>query len=396
MKIRIYRGENQIGGNIIEIATESTKILLDIGLDLDDDKNRELPAIEGLFDRKGYDAVFISHYHGDHMGLAYNIIQEIPIYMGEASYKIIKASDEYKAVKTFMPYGFLKNVKLIIVGDIKITPFLCDHSAFDSYMLFIAADGENILYTGDFRSNGRKSFDRFLKELPVNIDTLICEGTTLSRDGYVSEAESELETKTVEIIKSTDAPVFVLQSSMNIDRIVTMYRAAKRCKRIFLQDLYMAEITKSIGGSIPNPIGFSDVKTFITRPYNKEHFRYRLFDKYGSKKISKQQITKSKFVMCIRTSMLQYLKSLSEKMSFENGVLIYSFWSGYKEQPEMRNFIKECEQLGLKVTTLHTSGHADEGTILKLIDKVKPKTIMPIHTENAEWFEKREKNKYKE
>lgn len=380
MKIRIHRGENQIGGNIIEIATESTKILLDIGLELNDDKNRELPAIEGLFYKKGCYAVFISHYHGDHMGLAYKIFHEIHIYMGEASYKIIKASDEYKAVKTFMPYGFLNNGKPIIVGDIKITPFLCDHSAFDSYMLFVEADGENILYTSDFRSNGRKSFDRFLKELPVNIDTLICEGTTLSRDGYVSETESELEAKAVGIIKSINAPVFVLQSSMNIDRIVTMYRAARRCKRIFLQDLYMAEITNSVCGSIPNPIGFNDYK---------EHFRYRLFDKYGSKKISKQQITESNFVMCIRTSMLQYLKSLSEKTSFENGVLIYSFWSGYKEQPEMRSFIKECEQFGLKVTTLHASGHADEETILKLIDKVKPKTIMPIHTENAEWFEQR-------
>ena len=27
----------------------------------------------GLFDSKGYDAVFISHYHGDHMGLAYDV-----------------------------------------------------------------------------------------------------------------------------------------------------------------------------------------------------------------------------------------------------------------------------------------------------------------------------------
>lgn len=389
MKIKIHRGENQIGGNIVEIVAENTKILLDIGLELDDDKNTDLPAIEGLFDSKGYDAVFISHYHGDHMGLAYNIFKEIPIYMGEASYKIIKASDEYKAVKTFLPTAFLKSGKPIIVGDMKITPFLCDHSAFDSYMFFVEADGENLLYTGDFRSNGRKSFERFLQELPVNVDTLICEGTTLSRDGYVSETESELETKAVEIIKNRDGPVFVLQSSMNIDRIVTMYRAAKRCKRLFLQDLYMAEITNSIGGSIPNPIGFHDVKTFITRPYTKEHFRYRLFDKYVLKKIGKQQIARSKFVMCIRTSMLPYIQSLSSIMSFENGILLYSFWSGYKEQHEMKSFINECEKLGLKTITLHTSGHADEATILNLIDKVKPKKIMPIHTENAEWFDKR-------
>ena len=30
MKIHIHRGQNQIGGNIIEIATDTTKILLDV------------------------------------------------------------------------------------------------------------------------------------------------------------------------------------------------------------------------------------------------------------------------------------------------------------------------------------------------------------------------------
>lgn len=69
MKTIIHRGQNQIGGNIIEISTNTTKILLDVGLELDDDSNQTLPDISGLFDYAGYDAIFISHYHGDHIGL---------------------------------------------------------------------------------------------------------------------------------------------------------------------------------------------------------------------------------------------------------------------------------------------------------------------------------------
>src|SRR5665811_1946371 len=95
-----------------------------------------------------------------------------------------------------------------------------------------------------------------------------------------------------------------IRDSMNIDRIVTMYRAAKQTGRLFLQDLYMAEITTAIGGNIPNPISFTDVKTFVTRGYKPEHFRYKLFQKYGPKRISKAQIIKTKFVMCVRPSML--------------------------------------------------------------------------------------------
>ncbi len=386
MDIKIHRGENQIGGNIIEIFTETTRILFDIGLELDDSKNVELPEIEGLFERKGFDAVFISHYHSDHMGLAYKMNSDIPIYMGENSFNIVKASDGYKNNRTIELGGILKNKISLQVKDMTITPYLCDHSAFDSYMLLVECGGEKVLYTGDFRSNGRKSFDRLLEALPENIDVLICEGTTLSRGDYKVLTEKDLEEQAVELFSNTSGPIFVLQSSMNIDRIVTMYRSAKRCGRIFLQDLYMSEITSSIMDSIPNPISFADVKSFITRPYNSGHFRYRLFNKYGKNKIGKVKIVQSNFVMCVRSSMLNYLKSLKHKMSFENGLLIYSFWSGYKANPEMKMFLDECVEMGLNVVTLHTSGHADQATILKLIDKIKPKQIIPIHTENAKWF----------
>ena len=45
MNTIIHRGQNQIGGNIIEIATDTTRILLDVGLELDDEE-QQLPNIE--------------------------------------------------------------------------------------------------------------------------------------------------------------------------------------------------------------------------------------------------------------------------------------------------------------------------------------------------------------
>lgn len=379
MKIHIHRGQNQIGGNIIEIATNTTKILLDAGLELNDNDKQSLPPIQGLFDYASYDAIFISHYHGDHVGLAYHTHKDIPVYIGEASYKIIQASDHYKKVSTITPKDFLHHNQTITVGDISVTPYLCDHSAFDSYMLFCEANDETILYTGDFRSNGRKSFNALLNVLPKNVDKLLCEGTTLSRDNYVAVSEKELEKQAIDLFCKTSGPIFVLQSSMNIDRIVTMYRAAKRSKRIFLEEVYMADIATAAGKNIPNP-NFNDVYAFITSPT-----KYSMLSKHKNK-VGKSFISKQPFVMCVRNSMLHYLKSLSDKMSFEDGILIYSFWNGYRETEDMKLFLSECEKLGLKIFTLHTSGHADETTLKRLIEKVQPKILIPIHTENAEKF----------
>ena len=78
MNVIIHRGQNQIGGNIIEITAENTRILLDVGLELDQEEGT-LPEIDGLFDHPSFDAVFISHYHGDHLGLAYYIDNRICI-----------------------------------------------------------------------------------------------------------------------------------------------------------------------------------------------------------------------------------------------------------------------------------------------------------------------------
>ena len=49
MKIHIHRGQNQIGGSIIEINTDSTRIFLDVGMELDEDEQIDIPKIEGLF-----------------------------------------------------------------------------------------------------------------------------------------------------------------------------------------------------------------------------------------------------------------------------------------------------------------------------------------------------------
>ena len=48
MEINIIRGQNQIGASIIEVSSKNTKIILDVGSNLED-KEIVVPEIEGLF-----------------------------------------------------------------------------------------------------------------------------------------------------------------------------------------------------------------------------------------------------------------------------------------------------------------------------------------------------------
>lgn len=386
MEINIIRGQNQIGGSIIEISSKSTKIILDIGSNLED-KEIVVPEIDGLFKGEAkYDGVLISHYHSDHVGLATKILSSIPIYMGEKSYQIHKVSNEYIGKEYLKEPKTFKAEEDFFIGDIKITPYLCDHSAFDAYMFLLDCEGKKILYTGDFRSNGRKSFEPLLRKLP-KVDVLITEGTNLSNNkiGKIKLTEKELEKEGIELLEGNDRPVFVLMAATNIDRIVTFYKIANTTKRLFLLDTYAGQITDTIGGNIPNPRTFSNVRMFLTNQN-----KYKILENYQKNKIGKNEIAKSNFMMCIRSSMKQYLEKYPEEFSFEGCTLFYSMWEGYKKEKNTKEFLEFMEEKGVKIISLHTSGRADEKDFDKLIKKVEPKIIIPVHTENSEWFKRYE------
>ncbi len=384
MKINVLRGQNQIGGSIIEISSESTRLIFDIGHELDTDC-QVLPNIEGLFlGNASYDGVFISHYHADHMGFLSEVLPNINVYMGEGCYKVHQFQNEWSnKPKMPKPY-FLKDSVTIEIRDLKVTPYLCDHSAFDAYMFLIEQGAKKILYTGDFRSNGRKSFSSLLKKLP-QVDVLIIEGTLLTQNDSKNLFEHDLEKQIFEDMENKH-PVFFLQSSTNIDRIVTNYKASKKHRKLFLQDLYMAGITSAIGDNIPNPRTFNDVKVFIT---SNSTDKYHLLESYGNKKIGRRAIAKENFAMCIRSSMIRDLEELSKLVSFENGILFYSMWEGYKDKDEkMKDLLEFMKSKDVEIVDAHTSGHADKKTIEELITQVNPKTIIPVHTKKPSWFER--------
>ena len=146
------------------------------------------------------------------------------------------------------------------LGPFQITPFLNDHSAFDAYSLLIEADNQRIFYTGDFRAHGRKArlFDELLADPPANVDVLIMEGTHVRAGGAYDEAtfetESDLEDRFVTLCQATSGAVVTFGSMQNLDRLVTVYRAAKRSGRELIVDLYGATVAAATRPSIPQRI----------------------------------------------------------------------------------------------------------------------------------------------
>ena len=375
LQINILRGKNKVGENLIEITDGKTKILLECGVALEPThKSKEIEEkVLGI----EYDAIIITHCHADHSALLKNPLRAKTIYLGQATFQILNYCNAILE-ENKCKIKFIESEKSFFVGDIECKPYLCDHSAFDSYMVEIKKDGENVLYTGDFRSNGRKNFDVLISKLPEKVNVLIVEGTNLVDE---NQTEKTLEKQAAELFAKHDK-VFVLQSALNVDRTVSFYRASKKTKKPFIMGQSLANICAGLK-NIPNPLTFGDCFTYFNKSFDGEQYE-KSKSVYKSKLLGRSQIAKlKKFTMQIDSGMIKYLKKLNQISGLQDCVLVYSMWQGYK--PKMQEFLKEIKEMGIKTVDLHVSGHADCKAIKKLIEKVNPDKIEFVHTEKDCW-----------
>lgn len=406
MKLTIHRGTNQIGGCITEIESGGYKIFIDFGEQLPGTVIKELHPIVGLTcGDSSKSALFITHYHGDHIGKICDTPVDLPINVGKTALEIFnclenrlsyipnpntsekhkRIVERIKSIKTF------EQLKKVSVGPITITPLVVDHSAFDAYMFIIEADNIRILHTGDFRGHGfrSKGLIPMLKKYATNIDYLISEGSNIQRPNATIQTEQELQ-KEFEKQFGKNKYNFVLVSSTNIDRIVGLYHASKKAKRCFICDSYQANILKIVAQNHKKytqfyNLNFNQTTSPAARFFNLKRNGKNPFSFEGK---LKSYVEKYGFCMLIRSNE-SFSPLISEYTQSNNSKIYYSMWDGYLDSSKtafneaLYNFLKPYN-----LEYMHTSGHADLETLKAVYETVKPKSgVIPMHTEAPEKFQ---------
>lgn len=399
MKICIHRGTREIGGTCIEIEAQGKHIVLDIGMPLDapdDEQSLEglLPRVSGFKEQDdSLLGVLISHMHMDHYGLGHKIRQDIPVWIGRSAHNMMKAAIPFiRNGFAFENPNFLENDQQVKIGPFSITPYLVDHSAFDAYALLIEADGKRVFYSGDFRGHGRKSnlFDKLLTKPPGNIDVLLMEGTTIGRVGTMEgfKTETDLENDFSRAFRETDGLHLVWTSSQNIDRLVTIYKAAKKAKRLFIIDLYTAEILKATGRDTIPQSGWSDVRLYITHRQKKQIMDKELYStlkQHKSNRIYHEHLPKlaKHSVMLFRPG---FMGDKGLENSLDGTALSYSMWDGYLEKDSSRKVLEWLGKNQIPLKEIHTSGHASVSNLIRFAKAINPQRLVPIHTFEPEKY----------
>lgn len=394
MKIKIHRGANQIGGCITEIeSSKGDKILIDFGHNLPEGDEKAYDKYDNNSDAlrevlQGVSDVYYTHFHGDHIAFEYEIYKAgVTQHIGDLSLTMMKTKKNHmlpadslreqatKSLEALEHFKIYKPAKTETVGNISITPYFVSHSIADAYMFLIECDGVTILHTGDFREHGYMGggLQKNLKVniVPKNVDVLITEGTMLARGGETVPTEWDLQKEATEIFGKYKNS-FVLCSSTDADRIVTMYQATRRQKRNrwFVTDTYQRDQIKNIKHSLDGIYSAIKCRDIV-----------RFHDDVLP------DMLKDGFTMLVRNT-ATFKKLIAEivpQIDLQQTVFVYSQFDGYidkKHSAFMQSTYDFVHLYNWDIRHLHTSGHASQQTLAAVCNLVNPSlAIIPIHRE---------------
>ena len=391
MRACIHRGSRQIGGSCVEVESGGMRLLVDLGLPLDAERcdRSLLPDVSGL---DGSDpsllGILVSHPHLDHFGLLAYADPQIPVGMGAAARRILKAAAPFlPGIQPLESSGWsFRSEAPFGVGPFRITPYLVDHSAYDAYGFLIEADGRKLFYSGDFRGHGRKGklLDRFITGFRGGVDALLVEGTSIGRAEAALryETERELEVQFASAFADAECMVLVHAAAQNLDRLVTIFRACRRAGRILVIDLYTAAILEASGNPRLPQSDWPDVALYIPQRQRIQIKRNGWFDllkRHSARRIFIEDLCASerRFVLLFRPL---HCSDLENAVCLEKSLYIHSMWEGYREQESYVPLREWLSRNAVPQRCIHTSGHADIDALKDFVTAVAPAAVVPIHS----------------
>jgi len=284
------------------------------------------------------------------------------------------------------------------IGGLPLRYFPVDHSIFGAAAFAVETSEGWVCYTGDLRLHGARGHltQRFIEEMRrLQPLALICEGTHV--DSIKRVAEEEVFTNALKEVREAKGLVVADFGPRNVERLITFYRIAQETGRklvILGKDAYLLEAMRLVSDDVPDIGSLSDILIYRDPKAKLAFWEERLRKKHSSRTVSGADLraNQGEFILCFSFWDIKHLIDIEP----EGGLYIYSSSEAYTEEQvidlkRLRNWLRHFEmhfvgdpEGGQK--GLHASGHASGPDLLKLIRGIRPKILIPIHTENPEYF----------
>jgi ribonuclease J len=406
VKVKVYGGLDEIGGNCVIVEDGDKKIVFDNGIrfsvlrkfyggriePLGLSELRAIGVLPPLGALQEASAIYISHLHLDHAGLLSSIPPDVSVKVPSARVLESTLASWYKRSGSWLAYvppdytAKVEELEPKREDENGVTAIPVSHSCFPAHSFLYRGSDATVFYSGDFRleplANVRGRLDEGLRGLGIDgVDVALLEGTNFSVEHalmtasmfreYVSLLFKEYGLVSISIDPlDLEALTAILDLSLLMDRSLVvgserLLWALDEVGRLRPEALDKACISEELEVPAPLPLGGVSLADEVLK------------DPEG-------------YVLLIEpVGLLQVLRKLKvwgEAPSLAGSAVVLM-------DPEPRESVKEVEEgalrawlrsFGAQAFRLRLSGHYLPHQFRYIVEALRPKDLIPLHTEEAE------------
>ncbi len=390
VRVSFHGGVGVIGSSKILLEQSGWRVLLDIGQDFHPGQGlfrgpvryampRELahrlrvgeaPRIPHLFatpwlretglpgGSDGRTAVFVSHCHLDHIGLAGFLDESVPIFASPGTVRVAGALAEAgEGIRGVEPHitAMEEGVPLEF-GPFRVTRLDIDHDVVGASGYRVETADGALAFTGDFRFHGRhpeRSF-RFAERVK-GVRALVTEGTTLGFAPTMRvRTEEDVDRDFERYVAETPGLVLVTLYPRNLERVESFLRIANAKGRTVV---------------------WPDATARFLTAYGLSEETVRSFGTVGEKAIREHP---EAFVLQVEIARFPDLFDLRVPIGsvflHANGEPLGPY------DPDWELLQDWLKALAVPFVSIGTGGHAAPDALQEMVDRVSPDLLFPLHT----------------
>ncbi|MFA5953565.1 MAG: beta-CASP ribonuclease aCPSF1 [Candidatus Pacearchaeota archaeon] len=413
VRLTFLGGARQVGRSCMLLQTQTSKILMDCGIDVASSGKDRFPVFNiPEFNINELDAVIISHAHLDHVGLLpylYKMGYTGPVYMTtptrdiaallaldfigvaykQAEAPIFGSSDIKEMVKNSVCLNY--NEVTDITPDVRITFYNSGHCLGSALVHLNIGNGlHNLLYTGDYKYGKSRLLDPAVTTYP-RIESVITESTYGAKGDVLPPREKSEEDFLDAVKKAIDRGGKVLIPELGLGRAqetMLVLEDAIRTGKLSKIPIYIDGMIWDINAIHTAYPDFLSNKVRAQIFQDQNPFTSDIFSRVGSPAERKAVVEGGPCVVLATSGMLvggASVEYLREFASNPNNAIVFVCYQGVgslgrlvqegtKETRMIVDGREETVKINLEVTTVTGfTAHAGRNEILSFFNNLKPK-----------------------
>ena len=325
-------------------------------------------------------------------------------YAGRKYYLTDSASAEFRAFWDETPDSReLEALNCEAVCDcagFKVRNFPVDHSVYGATAWAVETSAGWVVYSGDVRTHGAYGdyTRRFAEEVAkLNPVALLIEGTRI--DSESNNTEATVKDACLDAVRECEGLVIADFGPRNVERLTSFLEIARETGRelaILPKDAYLLDAMRMAGGSQTVPrVDSQGIRIYCEYSGSTSKWKAQTLETFQHICVTPEQVraNQDKFICCLSfwdVNELPYIRPVP------GSVWISSNCEAFNEEMQIdeRRLRNWLDRFGLQFiggdaghnSPFHVSGHASGSDLMEIVRTVRPKMLIPVHTEHPEAY----------